>query len=140
MVAARQGHDSHAALKLIYICRGISLALAGKALIQESVVAWAYGPVIPTIYRAFGDFGSSPIIIKGAKQPALTEDQQMIVQEMVEAHDKFDGMQLSAMTHAPGTPWGTTVRESGVGTAIDDDLIQSYYEEKLLDPVSSAGR
>lgn len=127
-------------LKLIYICHGISLALTGKPLIRESVVAWAYGPVIPTIYHAFKDFGSSPITIMGAEQPTLSEDQRLLVREMVDAHNKFDGLQLSAMTHAPGTPWDTTVKESGVGSVIDDDLIQSYYEEGLREPSPSLGR
>jgi len=127
-------------LKLVYICHGITLALTGKSLIRDPVQAWAYGPVIPTVYYAFKDFGSAPITIAGAEQPALDWEQQTIVQETVEAHGKYDGLELSSMTHAPGTPWDTTVDESGVGSIIDDDTIQSYYESIIGEDRTPIGR
>ena len=39
--------------KLIYYAHGWHLALTGKPLLDRSVEAWQYGPVLPDVYRAF---------------------------------------------------------------------------------------
>src|SRR6185369_6756877 len=47
--------------KLIYYAHGWHLALTGKPLLDRSVEAWQYGPVLPDVYRAFQEFGAQPI-------------------------------------------------------------------------------
>ena len=44
-------------LKLVYIAHGWSLGLFGEPLIDEAVVAWTYGPVIPDLYKVLKDYG-----------------------------------------------------------------------------------
>ncbi|MBV9140098.1 MAG: SocA family protein [Pseudonocardiales bacterium] len=47
--------------KLLYYAQGHHLARTGKPLFRETIEAWSHGPVVPEVYRAFKDFGSSDI-------------------------------------------------------------------------------
>ena len=47
--------------KLVYYANGWHLAIKGKPLISEQVEAWPYGPVVPSLYRAFRSYGDGPI-------------------------------------------------------------------------------
>lgn len=47
--------------KLIYFAHGWHLAIYGEPLIDESVEAWAWGPVISSIYHDFKKYGRDPI-------------------------------------------------------------------------------
>jgi uncharacterized phage-associated protein len=47
--------------KLMYLMHGYYLALTGAPLVDEFFEAWQYGPVVPTIYHQFKEFGSRDI-------------------------------------------------------------------------------
>ena len=44
-------------IKLTYIAHGFSLAIKNRPLLDESVEAWRYGPVIPSLYRKLKSYG-----------------------------------------------------------------------------------
>ena len=48
-------------LKLSYIAYGWYLALYDSQLFNEPIQAWQYGPVIPSVYRAFKEYGNGRI-------------------------------------------------------------------------------
>src|SRR4051794_28085835 len=48
-------------LKLVYIAHGWVLSSADAPLISESVQAWKFGPVIPSLYHYFKRYGASPV-------------------------------------------------------------------------------
>ena len=47
--------------KLLYYAQGHHLARTGEPLFHETIEAWSHGPVVPQVYRAFKEFGSSDI-------------------------------------------------------------------------------
>jgi uncharacterized phage-associated protein len=48
--------------KLVYFSHGWHLSINnGRALIDEAVQAWTYGPVIPSLYHEFKKYGNGPI-------------------------------------------------------------------------------
>src|SRR5256885_15287234 len=47
--------------KLIYFAHGWYWAIKNEPLIDESVEAWKYGPVIPSVYHAFKHYGTDSI-------------------------------------------------------------------------------
>jgi uncharacterized phage-associated protein len=103
--------------KLVYYAHGWFAGYTGKPLINESVEAWQYGPVIPSLYQEFKRFGSGEI---GAKACALEgfefvevpppEDEGMrkFLTSIWESYGKYTGIALSEMTHAAGSPWDET--------------------------------
>jgi len=50
--------------KLVYFAHGWYLALQKQPLIDETILAWKYGPVVRSLYDEFREFGSNPITAK----------------------------------------------------------------------------
>lgn len=126
--------------KLLYFAHGWNLGLYGEPLLSESVQAWKYGPVIPSIYHEFKEVGSDPIDWN-AKNPGETprsaprvpmSDQRTraLLDRVWKVYGKFSGLSLSEMTHKPATPWAITWKQAQRDTAIPDRLIQTYFTEQ----------
>src|SRR5580698_6281331 len=47
--------------KLIYFAHGWGMGITHKPLLNETVQAWQFGPVVPSVYREFVEYGSRPI-------------------------------------------------------------------------------
>ncbi len=47
--------------KLLYFAQGHHLAEYGKPLFGETIEAWKYGPVVPSVYRKYKLYGKDPI-------------------------------------------------------------------------------
>ena len=116
--------------KLVYYAHGWWLALTGEPLIDEQVMAWKFGPVIPSLYREFRSFGNAPIrdyayspARGGRVGPNRGRESEKIlptIHDCPEAADRvrrlldriwevvygdYTAIQLSNATHQPGTPW-----------------------------------
>jgi len=130
-------------IKLVYIAHGWTLGLYGKPLIGEEVQAWKYGPVVPSVYQDFGHYRGKPIerqkvFFTNSGQPVvptvLDPLARGLLDKVWEKYRSFDGVQLSSMTHQPGTPWHKTWEEKGAkffqygGIAIPQTEITSYYK------------
>lgn len=128
--------------KLVYFAHGWYLALTGgKPLIDEKIEAWAYGPVVPSLYHEFKSFGSSKIdryamdfdIENDFKliAPKLPTDKELedFLKKIWNVYGEFTGIQLSNMTHLPNTPWKKVWGEDGVpvNTDISDEIIKEHF-------------
>lgn len=127
-------------LKLVYIAHGWSLGLFGEPLINEAVVAWTYGPVIPDLYKVLKEYGrervtkpvskngSSPFSFAPPTTPTVPiEDTtaRKLLESVWDAYGDKSGLHLSAITHKPGTPWSRTAPND----IIPQDLIKAHYKE-----------
>jgi uncharacterized phage-associated protein len=120
-------------MKLVYVAHGFMLGKHGKPLLKETVQAWQYGPVVPSVYRAVKDFGSSPVTsVPGADPDYTFSEEEREVMDMVAAnYGKHGGIVLSSATHNPGTPWKQTWDAFGKNAPISNDLIESFYSDIL---------
>lgn len=141
--------------KLIYYAHGISLAELDLPLIEERVEAWAYGPVVPSIYQEFKSCGSGAITVKATKiyldqnrrsfrivTPAIDDypDAQAnqkvkeILNTVWDTFGSLSGIQLSKLTHLPGTPWSETIKKypGRKGVDISEDLMKHWFTEHFL--------
>jgi len=136
--------------KLVYFAHGWHLAINGEPLINESIEAWNYGPVIPALYHEFKKYGNKEIpvcattyserlgdyvtpTIYDYDEGNAPEDTQDLLSVVWEVYGKFSALQLSSMTHLPGTPWRTMmeVGEVGRNVEMDDDIIEEYFKKKI---------
>lgn len=119
-------------MKLTYLAHAWMLGLAGRPLLNEPVEAWQYGPVLPSLYQATKSYGSQPIddVPAYAYPEEFTEDEKSIMTQVADLYGKFTGIQLSSMTHQPGTPWDQTWKKTGKSSPISNDLIEEFYREK----------
>ena len=121
-------------LKLVYIAHGWVLCFTDKPLLSEPVEAWKYGPVVPSVYNFFKEYGSSPIP-PGSRvalpDPDFDEQTKRVVESVWNAYKGFTGIQLSSMTHQPGTPWYETWNVLGGKDCrnlnIDNMRIRDHY-------------
>lgn len=137
--------------KLVYISHGWHLALCDGALLvdDEFVEAWEHGPVFPSLYHEFKDFGFKPITRKAEDIgladdgddfeiltpaiPAFDERTRSLLDKVWEVYQKYSAGQLSSLTHAEGTPWHQ-IRSQNPGMRnvhIPNELIRKHYEEKV---------
>ena len=142
-----------AVMILVYLAHGWHLALLGRPLIDEPVVAGKYGPDIHSLEQEFSTFfGSGPVREHaqelrrispgrlGLYTPRLPNDgdpyverAKQIVREAWQTYRKYTAVQLANMTHQPGTPWHKVWIEMGgrPGADIPDELIAEHFTKKM---------
>ena len=120
-------------IKLVYIANGWSLALLNEPLVSESAEAWAYGPVMPSLYRAIRSYRSFPVtdlIVNDSDPQEVDGEDAELINAVFLAYGKLSGIQLSNMTHLPGTPWSDTWSHgAGRNVIIPPELIAQHYQE-----------
>ena len=123
-------------MKLVYISHGWALAMLERGLFDNRIEAWKYGPVIPDLYQATKQFGREKIplhLIKEDEDSGLDQDTKDFLKEVVSKYGHLNGVQLSNLTHMPGTPWHQVYEPDVLGKEIPKQLIQGHYQAKLND-------
>ncbi len=97
--------------------------------------AWPYGPVVPSIYHRYKSFGGDPITAVPIDCSDKFDDwQRGLITDVAEAYGTYTALQLSNITHQPGTPWDIMRREYGTGTIIPNELIRDWYRKRAEAP------
>ena len=133
--------------KLVYFAHGWHLGLYDKPLVEETFYAWKYGPVIPSLYLMFRDYGVRPITEQGTFT-AITDDKPItglapvindftglkpFLERIQEVYGKWNGTQLSAITHLPDTPWSQVRKGKPEDTrdiVIPNNMIRDFFKKK----------
>ena len=118
-------------IKLVYLCHGWTLGLKEEPLITEAVEAWRYGPVVPSTYHTYKAFGGSPItVVPQDRTDSMSQQQARMIAAVLDAYKDYSALQLSNITHQPGTPWHETYHTWGEGCIIPNELIQDFYRRR----------
>jgi uncharacterized phage-associated protein len=128
-------------MKLTYMSQGWMLGLKGKALFDDRIEAWKYGPVIPSLYQRTKLFGSGPITeqLPAPTGDNLDGDAEEILQSVVETYGRYSGVALSNLTHRPGSPWSQFWKEGVINCEIPVSAIRAHYDKlKDADRVTAA--
>lgn len=139
--------------KLVYYSHGWHIAIQGKPLINEQVEAWKFGPVIRTLYAELAAYGNRNIsakiasyeiersatggIIVKPRTPEIgnsTEEDHFareLMGKVWDTYGRYTAVQLSNLTHAPGTPWDQVNKKYDEllpkGTDIPTESIREYF-------------
>jgi uncharacterized phage-associated protein len=123
--------------KLLYYAHGWYLSFHDSPLFTERIQAWKHGPVVPSVYRAFQNCGSSPITSHVPGVPVISptdSNTKAFLSSVWQAYKRFSGVSLSSFTHQPGTPWSETVApykdfsELPHGLEISDVQIKEFFD------------
>ena len=124
--------------KILYFAHGWHIAITGKPLINENVEAWKYGPVVASVYHEFKEYGNTPIQeLAGSYDmerqciiyPFLSgKAARDIIDRVIEVYGHKDAPTLSAMTHAPGSPWEKIYEDDVISKIIPVDCMGKYFE------------
>lgn len=115
-------------MKLVYLCEGWSLAMRKDSLIKEEVEAWQYGPVIPELYQLIKQFRAAPVKQIGAFVEQMSDEQKRLIEAVFSAYKHLTGIQLSDLTHQPGTPWSQVYKKNHSAT-IPTSKIREHFNE-----------
>jgi uncharacterized phage-associated protein len=128
--------------KLVYYAHGWYAGYSGQPLIDEEIEAWPYGPVIPSLYDEFKRFGSGRITGKATVfsegrlcevPPPGDPNIRSFLQNVWRSYGRYTGMALSEMTHAQGSPWDVTRKETNGmrGADIPFERIRDHFIEAV---------
>lgn len=121
------------AQKILFYTHGWHLATTGQPAINASFAVWPYGPVIADLYHDLKRYGASMItdylLSPGEDRVYVVNPDCRAFYEAVDiAWEKYIGIpavNLSAMTHEPGSPWDIAKRHNM--SLIPNDLIRDYF-------------
>lgn len=123
--------------KLLFYLNGWHLAVTGKPAVAEPFRVWKFGPVLQSVYHDLKHFGGGPVTeyikefdprSEAFKSFVIGDSAKAFYEILDLTWEKYIGIEatrLSAMTHAPDSPWATAKREGN--SVIDNDTIKSYF-------------
>lgn len=128
--------------KLLYFAHGIYLTKTKQPLVSGYFEAWQYGPVHPSVYRAFKPSGSAPIINRAvAKDPLTGQARELpkptdldiidLVSDVMRSYGHLPPGRLVDLSHAKDSPWSVVADKArtdvAFGMRIPDDVILSRF-------------
>ncbi len=114
--------------KLTYFAHAWNLGLGYGPVFQDAVESWQYGPVIRSVYHALKSYGSEPVtepIL--VEEEAFTPRESAVINAIYQQYGELDGLRLSQMTHAEGSPWQQAYLKDKRSTIIHNHVIRDYY-------------
>ncbi len=124
--------------KLVYISHGWNLAINREHLVSGRIEAWDGGPVMRVIWNHLRDFGLNAIgglMGRSKDEPFeadLTDGERAIISHVWKKYGEYTGLELSEMTHEPGTPWSNAYFGRGRNSALVPSDIQQHFVELAL--------
>lgn len=115
--------------KLVYYAQAWSLASRGVPLFDEEIQAWAHGPVAPSVFRAFREYGMEPIPAPG-HLPELDAEAAELLEEVLDVYGEHSAKKLEMLTHRE-RPWrearGDLPPEARSDAIISKEAMRSFY-------------
>ncbi|WP_210408355.1 Panacea domain-containing protein [Allokutzneria sp. NRRL B-24872] len=93
--------------KILYYAQGHHVALHGEPLFSDEIQAWSHGPVVPTVYRKFRDFGAGEIKFDEHVDFSWDDVDEEATRHLMLVWNTYGGFaawRLRNMTHDDG-PW-----------------------------------
>lgn len=117
------------AMKLLYYIQGVSLAYLGKKIFPDEIVAWKYGPVVPSVHDKYR--GQREIVgkITGSDIADYNElSNDIEVDEVLNAvwatYGDMSASQLMRKTHSE-SPW----KETEQNNIITEEKMKVYFSK-----------
>ena len=111
--------------KMMYYQQGFHLAYFGTPLFDEDIVAWQYGPVVPSVYQEYKSFESNSISTS-KEGISLSDDEEDLFNNVYEEYNQFSAVALMKMTHEE-TPWKTTE----INSVISRDKMAAFFKTQI---------
>lgn len=116
--------------KLIYFVYRDYLHETGMPLFEERFETWKYGPVLPSVYNKFKNYGANAIrkyAIESDGKTVFTVNEEgspifkKVMDNIWNICKGFDGIYLSSITHKEGSAWSKAVEKKSP-YLLDEDI------------------
>lgn len=134
----RGGMEQMKLQKLVYIAHGWNLAINQDPLIEGKIEAWDGGPVMRSIWDHLRDFGYNAVgglLGRSRSEPFaadLSKSERDVIEHTWRKYSRYSGLQLSEMTHRPGTPWTNAYFGKGRNNSLPNRDIQAHFTEMAI--------
>jgi len=125
--------------KLVYIAHGWNLAINDQPLVDELPQAWDNGPVFRSIWnhiRDNGYGGEHCTLIEPFDGDEISADllksERQVIDHVWRKYGHLRAIDLSRMTHEPGTPWAQAYLGRGRNAELDNPVIRQHFIELAL--------
>lgn len=116
--------------KLVYYAQGFHLAMFERPLFLEPIEAWTHGPVVPSLYQEFKEYGSGAVPQPSKERTVhFSKDTHDLLDEVYNVYGQYDAWKLRNLTHED-PPWRDTYRLRPSGT-IPHAAMQEYFKTQL---------
>ena len=130
--------------KMIYLVYAEYLEKTGRKLFKDDIIAFKYGPVVPSVYEYYKDNGRNNIQVDKDEEIFAQEitlpmvlarflqslDEKNVIDSIQSTFEKYGQLtasELVAITHRKGTPWDHT----NINDIItDENILKYHYIEK----------
>lgn len=113
--------------KLLYYAQGCYLAIKGKPLFFEKILAWAHGPVVNEVYQEYKHYHSNGIIYNGDYDNSIKKQDEELLEQVYEIFGQYSARGLRNKTHREA-PWCNTE----INQEIKQDVIKEYFENNYV--------
>jgi len=119
--------------KLLYFAQAWHMMTLGRPLFEEDMQAWPHGPVAPSVWHEFKQYGWQALpVLEGNCDEGLEEDTLSVLEQVKEIYGPYSAKKLEAMTHAE-RPWvdarGDRSPEARCEEILPKSSILAYYTE-----------
>lgn len=112
--------------KLLYYAQGFFLAVYDEPLFNDTIEAWTHGPVVPSVYHTFKNYGSGGIGPPQNIDFSLYDDRTAaLLDEVYAVYGQYSAWKLRNMTHEE-PPW-----KNYVGSVIPHSALKEYFKTQL---------
>lgn len=115
--------------KILYYVKGISKIFEGESFILEPCEAWKFGPVFPSVYEKYKEFGKQEIefnLSKNYVDGLLSGEEKRITDYVMRTFGIYNAWFLKDLTHLE-EPW--IVARKGLS---DDDASRNRMDEDII--------
>lgn len=99
-------------------------------LFNDSIEAWVHGPVSPTLYNKYSEYGYRNIEKLEKLDVEFDSDVENLLQQIYDVYGGYDGNELESITHQEA-PWNTARKGYGpldrCNVKLNDSEIFNYY-------------
>lgn len=118
--------------KLCYYAAGIIAAVRGNddhPLFQDDIEAWQHGPVVPSVYQLFKEFGAAEIPhIEGVSFDQIDTKDRAILDDVYNFYGQYSAWKLRNMTHEEA-PWKDAI--SSGDQEISTKALRVYFADEV---------
>lgn len=120
--------------KIVFFAQAWSLVLKNKPLFDEDFRAWDYGPVLPSIYHKFKDYGKQYIarVSDNIFEDVFDNETIDFLLDVYREYSKYSATELVNLTHVKGGVWDQirSKNKKKRNEIIPKDLIKEYYSKQ----------
>lgn len=120
--------------RLVYFAQAWSLEKFSRPLFEEEAEAWQYGPVVPSVYRAFSLCGRNRIsgTTSDYDESKISSEEMNLLLDVADKYWGYSAYGLRNLTHKKDGAWSQVYSEGRVNK-IPKDLIRKDVENDHLD-------